>query len=256
MSTNTDNPARLAEIRRFNTGNSIIRPPTWSVLRGSTEEMAETYRALVEDVDFTFTEERCWKPPSVVEEAANVILYGTQGSPDYRFEGRPLSEIGMENFDIVYADGSRKPLEGLLVGDGETAMRAAVASLPPGSHLERRKYGQPLEIVYGRIPPASVDFDFLSARQAQDTEIARTFRVPDMRFVDEARRELGLPAMQDFLREEAKTITIDRLAARNMIGADMAEHLPAPTQMYLERSAEWENCAGGWFRRNGLYGDF
>jgi hypothetical protein len=55
--------------------------------------------------------------------------------------------------------------------------------------------------------------------------------------------------------EEAKRLTIDQLGALEIVGGFFAEHLPGPTRMYLERSAEWRRVGEGWFRRHYTYED-
>jgi hypothetical protein len=53
--------------------------------------------------------------------------------------------------------------------------------------------------------------------------------------------------------EDARRLTIDGLAALDIIGAGLAEHLPGPTRLYLERSADWRRVGEGWFRRQYSY---
>ena len=53
--------------------------------------------------------------------------------------------------------------------------------------------------------------------------------------------------------EDAKRVTIDGLGALDIIAAGVAEHLPGPTRIYLEHSADWRRVGYGWFRRQYSY---
>jgi len=41
-----------------------------------------------------------------------------------KVEGRPLSELGLDNLTIIHSDGRKEPFTGLVVWPGETAAEA------------------------------------------------------------------------------------------------------------------------------------
>lgn len=51
------------------------------------------------------------------------------------YEGRPLSEVGLENAKLILSDGRQVKFEGFVVRDGQTLMEAILEVIPPGSML-------------------------------------------------------------------------------------------------------------------------
>jgi hypothetical protein len=149
------------------------------------------------------------------------------------------------------------------VGDLEWVMFGDPSSEPIGLCSDATYYelldGTPVGVtVLQKISISSVDADFLAARTFLAEAIARgaTFgQVAEVRIVAIGEDAAGATQMWRYLTtaEEARRLTIDHLGALEMIGAGFIEHLPGPTLLYLERSAEWQRVGEGWFRRHYSY---
>lgn len=56
-------------------------------------------------------------------------------TPTFYVTGRPLSEVGLENAEIIHADGRREPFTGFVAYPGMTMYEAVKKVIPEGAGM-------------------------------------------------------------------------------------------------------------------------